>query len=412
MKKLKNITTLIIAFSLAFSTVVPALSFSPVTTVQAASKEPYCFVSYSDELGCYVVDYYYYDASGVAIIDREKRLILDGSTLRTGRGDIISTNFKPGSTVSWYNSNTAVWQNKNDNFFAWNSTTKKNTRIATSGEKVLLNYDQFANQVKFKNGKTVSISTLIKEAGSGYGTGSDASSDSSSINSGKEVVTKTDSATRKVTVTFGNHSLVSYRAEVTYNDKYKLSEYCKSGIRYLAVTKNADSSYNIFVYEDDDNKIYKFNTSDICNPVEVDFRGELKSTTFYATGYGSKLVTTAGSFSFASLTEKADEDNSTTKAAYAINKSTYSMLYKSDEQHRKFQRKGNSAFMADSWVADAIKAKKRQLGFLDENTATWISAGNQFSAPISNMKNIKLEKTNVSELIYAKDGTGWVTGSK
>ena len=187
----------------------------------------------------------------------------------------------------------------------------------------------------------------------------------------------------------------------------------KSGIRYLAVTKNADSSYNIFVYEDDDNKIYKFNTSDICNPIEVDFRGEIKSATFDSKGYGSKLVTTAGSFSFASLTEKDDEDNSTTiTTAYAVNKSSYSMLYKSDGQHRKFQRKGSSAFMADSWVADAIKSKKRQLGFLDEKTATWISAGNQFSAPINNMKNIKLEKVNVSELIYAKDGTGWVTGSK
>ncbi len=412
MKKLKNITTLIIAFSLAFSTVVPALSFSPVTTVQAVSKEPYCFVSYSDELGCYVVDYYYYDASGVAIIDREKRLILDGSTLRTGRGDIISTNFKPGSTVSWYNSNTAVWQNKNDNFFAWNSTTKKNTRIATSGEKVLLNYDQFANQVKFKNGKTVSISTLIKEAGSGYGTGSDASSDSSSINSGKEVVTKTDSATRKVTVTFGNHSLVSYRAEVTYNHKYKLSEYCKSGIRYLAVTKNADSSYNIFVYEDDDNKIYKFNTSDICNPVEVDFRGELKSATFYATGYGSKLVTTAGSFSFASLTEKADEDNSTTKAAYAINKSTYSMLYKSDGERSQLKRKGSALYEWDLKIADGIKAKKRQFGFWDEKTITYILNGNRYIAPISNPSKSTLAETNVKELIPAKDGSGFMIGAK
>ena len=278
MNKLKKFAILLTSLTLAFSAVVPALTFTPTTIVQAA-REPYCFISYSDELGCYVVDYYYYDASGVSIIDRDKRLILDGSTLRTGAGDIISTNFKPGSTVSWYNSNTAIWQNKNDNFFAWNAVSKKNTKIASAGEKVLLNYDQFANQVKLKNGNTVSISTLIKEAGSGYGTGTDASSDSSSSSSGKEVITKTNSSTREVTVTFGNNSLISYRAEVTYNGKYKLSEYCKSGIRYLAVTKNADSSYNIFVYEDDDNKIYKFNTSDICKPREVEFRGEIKSAT-------------------------------------------------------------------------------------------------------------------------------------
>ncbi len=410
MNKLKKFTILLTSLTWAFSAVVPAISFTPTTIVQAA-REPYCFVSYSDELGCYVVDYYYYDASGVAIIDRDKRLILDGSTLRTGRGDIISTNFKPGSTVSWYNSNTAVWQNKNDNFFAWNSTTKKNTRIATSGEKVLLNYDQFANQVKFKNGKTVSISTLIKEAGSGYGTGSDASSDSSSINSGKEVVTKTDSATRKVTVTFGNHSLVSYRAEVTYNGKYKLSEYCKSGIRYLAVTKNADNSYNIFVYEDDDNKIYKFNTSDICNPIEVEFRGEIKSSpTFDAKGYGSKLVTTAGSFSFASLTETADEEN--TKSSYAINKSTYSMLYKSNGERSQLKRKGSALYEWDLKIADGIKAKKRQFGFWDEKTITYILNGNRYIAPLSNPSKSTLAETNVKELIPAKDGSGFMIGAK
>ncbi len=401
---------LLFTLALAFLAAIPAFTFTPAVIAQAA-REPYCFVSFSDELGCYVVDYYYYDASGVAIIDRDKRLILDGSTLRTGRGDIISTNFLSGSVVSWYNANKVVWTNKNSNIYVWDSQTKKNTRIATAAEKILLNYDQFANQVKPKNGKTVSISALIKEAGSGYGTGSDASSDSSS-SSGKEVVTKTDSASRKVTVTFGNHSLVSYRSEVTYNGKYKLSEYCKSGIRYLAVTKNG-SGYYIFVYEDDDNQIYRFDTADICNPVEVEFRGEIKSASFDSKGYGSKLVTTAGSFSFASLTEKADEDDTTTATtAYAVNKTNYSILYKSDGQHRKFQRKGNSVFMADSWVADAIKAKKRQLGFLDEKTATWISAGNQFSAPITNMRNITLVKTNVKELIYAKDGTGWVTGSK
>lgn len=408
MKKMTKLATLLIALVLALSTAIPAFTFTPATTVHAA-REPYCFQNYSDELGCIVVDYYYYDASAVAVIDRDKRLILDGSTLRTGRGDIISTNFKAGSIVSWYNSNTVVWPNNNDNIFAWNATTKKNTKIASAAEKVLLNYDQFANQVKLKNGQTVSISTLIKEAGSGYGTGTDASTDKG--NSGKEVVTKTDSASRKVTVTFGNNSLVSYRSEVTYNGKYKLSEYCKSGIRYLAVTKNG-SSYYIFVYEDDDNQIYRFDTADICNPTEIDFRGEIKSATFDSKGYGSKLVTTAGSFSFSSLTEKADDDSTTATTAYAVNKSSYSMLYKSDGQYRKFQRKGNSAFMADSWVADGIKAKKRQLGFLDEKTATWISAGNQFSAPISDMKNITLVKANVKELVYAKDGTGWVTGAK
>lgn len=411
MNKLKKFAILLTSLTLAFSAVVPALSFTPTTIVQAA-REPYCFVSYSDELGCYVVDYYYYDASGVAIIDRDKRLILDGSTLRTGKSEVISTNFLSGSVVSWYNANKVVWMNRSSNVYVWDAITKKNTRIATAAEKILINYDQFANQVKLKNGKTVSIASLIKEAGSGYGTGNDASSDSSSNSSGKEVITKTNSSTREVTVTFGNNSLISYRAEVTYNGKYKLSEYCKSGIRYLAVTKNG-SGYYIFVYEDDDNKIYRFDTADICNPIEVDFRGEIKSATFDAKGYGNKLITSAGSFSFASLTEKADEDNSTTTTtAYAVNKSSYSILYKSDGQHRKFQRKGSSAFMADSWVADAIKSKKRQLGFLDEKTATWISAGNQFSAPINNMKNIKLEKVNVSELIYAKDGTGWVTGSK
>lgn len=411
MKRTKKIATLLTVLVLALLAAVPAFSFTSPIIAQAA-REPYCFQNYSDELGCIVVDYYYYDASGVAIIDRDKRLILDGSTLRTGRGDIISKNFLSGSVVSWYNASKVVWTNKSSNVYVWDSQTKKNTRIATAAEKILLNYDQFANQVKLKNGKTVSIATLIKEAGSGYGTGSDASSDSSSSSSGKEVVTKTDSISRKVTVTFGNNSLVSYRSEVTYNGKYKLSEYCKSGIRYLAVTKNG-SSYYIFVYEDDDNQIYRFDTADICNPVEIDFRGEIKSATFDSKGYGSKLVTTAGSFSFASLTEKADEDDTTTATtAYAVNKTNYSILYKSDGQHRKFQRKGNSVFMADSWVADAIKAKKRQLGFLDEKTATWISAGNQFSAPITNMRNITLVKTNVKELIYAKDGTGWVTGSK
>ncbi len=411
MNKLKKFAILLTSLTWAFSAVVPAISFTPTTIVQAA-REPYCFVSYSDELGCYVVDYYYYDASGVAIIDREKRLILDGSTLRTGRGDIISTNFKPGSTVSWYNSNTAVWQNKNDNFFAWNSTTKKNTRIATSGEKVLLNYDQFANQIKMKNGKTVSISTLIKEVGSGYGTGSDASSDSSSINSGKEVVTKTDSATRKVTVTFGNHSLVSYRAEVTYNGKYKLSEYCKSGIRYLAVTKNG-SGYYIFVYEDDDNKIYRFDTADICNPIEVDFRGEIKSSpTFDSKGYGNKLITSVGSFSFSSLTEKADEDNSTTKAAYAINKSTYSMLYKSNGERSQLKRKGSALYEWDLKIADGIKAKKRQFGFWDEKTITYILNGNRYIAPLSNPSKSTLAETNVKELIPAKDGSGFMIGAK
>ncbi len=409
MKRTKKIATLLTALVLALLAAVPAFSFTSPIIAQAA-REPYCFQNYSDELGCIVVDYYYYDASGVAIIDRDKRLILDGSTLRTGRGDIISKNFLSGSVVSWYNANKVVWTNKSSNVYVWDSQTKKNTRIATAAEKILLNYDQFANQVKLKNGKTVSIATLIKEAGSGYGTGSDASSDSSSSSSGKEVVTKTDSISRKVTVTFGNNSLVSYRSEVTYNGKYKLSEYCKSGIRYLAVTKNG-SSYYIFVYEDDDNQIYRFDTADICNPVEIDFRGEIKSATFDSKGYGNKLVTTAGSFSFSSLTEKADDD-STTATAYAVNKSSYSMLYKSNGERRKLHRKGSSLYIWDLKIVDGIKTKKRQFAFWDENTITYILNRNQYIAPLSDPSKSTLVKSNVDELVPDKNDLGFMTNSK
>lgn len=415
MTKLHETFRVIFAIVVAFVTLV-----APAVTAEAGT-EPYCYI-YEDD-GYTVVEYNYY-VSDIARADRTKVIKVDNDHNKIFVGStLVTKSHKNGSKVSWSaDGKFVIWKKTNNVLYAYNPSNWTNKQLAKNVSTVNLNGDLFAETVTYQNGNTSKVTELLsgistqtpssnQSSSSGNSTSSSSSTPASS-SSTKELRETTNSDGHHI-YSFGSYKLDVFQETVKFtkgSKTYTISEQCNSAVRYVGIAK-IGNEFNIFLYEDKSNSYYRFTTDDIFNPTKIKFAdgGTLQNVIRDNNGWLTKVVTTKATYDVSSL--RGEDDDDVDYVSYAINKKSYSTLYRSDGVKYVISRNdAGNLVMQNNFVTSGIAEKSKQFGF-DASNFYFIKSGTEYKAPISNPKNYTLVRTGVTKLTYSSSN-GFVTGAK